>query len=289
MIQSMTGFGKAMRNVAGGQVNIEIRSLNSKSFELSLRIPSCYRHKEQEIRNTIAQKLERGKIDVVIILENSAKNKTGTFNRKLIKSYIAELKLVSKENNLSQNDLLKIALSLPNSLNPEKEAASESEWKQVDALLKTAITDFISFRNKEGKALEKDLFQHLKCIGDLLKEIEKFEPGRLVNTRQRLQKLLSGQDDVQVDQNRFEQELIYYIEKTDISEEKVRLKSHCDYFLESMKSKDSNGKKLGFITQEMGREINTIGSKANDANIQRYVVEMKDELEKIKEQIANIL
>lgn len=289
MIQSMTGYGKATREIGGCLVTIEIKSVNSKSFELGLRLPSAYREKEQELRTLISQELERGKADVIIFTDNGNETKKGTLNKKVIKAYIDELRSIEKELKLPKNDYLKNVLSLPNVLSVEKTELTDAEWKNTEQLIRKAIKEFQSFRLSEGKVLEKDLLLRIKNINDLLKEIEKKEPQRMTLIKTRLMKMLSGQDETTIDKNRFEQELIYYLEKIDITEEKVRLKSHCNYFLSTMKEKESNGKKLAFIVQEIGREINTIGSKANDADIQHVVVEMKDELEKIKEQMANIL
>lgn len=289
MIQSMTGYGKATHEINGCLVTAEIKSVNSKAFELNLKLPGSYRCKEQELRTLLSSEIERGKADISIMFESNGEIKTGTLNRKLIKAYVKDLMTIGKELKLEKNNYLQLALALPNAMNLEKSEFSEGEWKMADQLVRKAIKEFQLFRLNEGKVLEKDLLLRIKNILHRLKEIEKFEPQRMTIIKTRLSKMLSGHDDSLIDKNRFEQELIYYLEKLDITEEKVRLKSHCDYFLETMKEKTSNGKKLGFIIQEIGREINTIGSKANDADIQRHVVEMKDELEKMKEQLANVL
>ncbi|MFI5220598.1 MAG: YicC family protein, partial [Bacteroidia bacterium] len=202
---------------------------------------------------------------------------------------IHELKLLERELKLPHADYLNTVLALPNAMGSEKQEITEKEWKEIEQLIRKAVKAFQSFRLAEGKSLEKDLLMRIKNINRYLAEIEKFEPQRLTSIKTRLSKMISEIDDASIDKNRFEQELIYYLEKIDITEEKVRLKSHCDYFLNTMNEKEANGKKLGFIIQEIGREINTIGSKANDASIQRSVVEMKDELEKMKEQVANVL
>jgi uncharacterized protein (TIGR00255 family) len=289
MIQSMTGYGKATHEIKGSMITVEIKSLNSKSLELGFRLPSVYREKEQEVRTYLNQEFERGKIDVNIFLENGNEIKKETLNKKIIKNYIEEIRLVEKELMLPKTDYLKLVLTLPNVMSAEKPLLDDREWKQMDLLIRKAVKEFQSFRLNEGKALEKDLLLRIKNIYHFLKEIEKHEPQRLANIKTRLVNMLVGLEDAQIDKNRFEQELIYYLEKIDITEEKVRLKSHCDYFLNTLKEKQSNGKKLGFIIQEIGREINTIGSKANDASIQHHVVEMKDELEKMKEQVANVV
>ncbi|MEO5569717.1 MAG: YicC/YloC family endoribonuclease [Bacteroidia bacterium] len=289
MILSMTGYGKATGEINGCLVTAEVKSVNSKAFELNLKLPGAYRCKEQELRTLLSSEIERGKADASIMFESNSELKTGTLNRKLIKAYVKDLLAIGKELKLEKNNYLQLALSMPNAMNLEKSDFNEDEWKQAHQLVRKAIKEFQLFRLKEGKALEKDLLLRIKNIFHHLKEVEKFEPNRMNIIRARLTKMLSGQDDSLIDKNRFEQELIYYLEKLDITEEKVRLKSHCDYFLDTIKEKSSNGKKLGFIIQEIGREINTIGSKANDADMQRHVVEMKDELEKMKEQLANVL
>ena len=289
MIHSMTGYGKSTREINGCLITAEIKSVNSKAFELNLKLPGVYRHKEQEMRSLLSAEIERGKSDATISFDNIGDIKTGALNKKLIKSYVKELMTIGKELKIANINYLQLALSMPNAMSLEKSDCSEEEWKEVEQLLCKALKEFQSFRLNEGKSLEKDLLLRIKNIHHHLKEIEKFEPQRMTVIRTRLSKMLSGHDDSQIDKNRFEQELIYYLEKLDITEEKVRLKTHCDYFLETMKEKNANGKKLGFIIQEIGREINTIGSKANDADMQRHVVEMKDELEKMKEQISNIL
>jgi len=285
----MTGYGKATGEINGCLVTAEIKSVNSKAFELNLKLPGTYRCKEQELRTLLSSEIERGKADISIMFDSNAEIKTGTLNRKLIKAYVKDLMTIGKELKLEKNNYLQLALALPNAMNLEKSEFCEDEWKEADQLVRKAIKEFQSFRLNEGKVLEKDLMLRIKNIFHRMKEIEKFESNRMNIIKARLSKMLSGHDDSLIDKNRFEQELIYYLEKLDITEEKVRLKSHCDYFLDTMKEKTSNGKKLGFIIQEIGREINTIGSKANDADIQRHVVEMKDELEKMKEQLANVL
>lgn len=289
MIHSMTGYGKVTREVNGCLVTAEIKSVNSKSFELNLKLPAIYRHKEQDIRTFLSFEIERGKADAMVSFDNASDVTPGTLNKKLIKSYVKELLTIGRELKLDNINYLQLALTMPNAMSLEKSECNEGEWKEVEQLIRKALKEFQSFRTKEGSSLEKDMLLRIKNIHHHLKETEKFEPQRMACIKARLTKMLSEHDDSMIDKNRFEQELIYYLEKLDITEEKVRLKTHCNYFLETMKEKTANGKKLGFIIQEIGREINTIGSKANDADMQRHVVEMKDELEKMKEQIANIL
>lgn len=290
MIRSMTGFGKSIGNHGGNRISVEIRSLNSKFLELNLRLPSSYRDKDMDLRNEITKVAERGKVDLTITIEPGPESNTGIFNRELLKAYIKELRIVAKENKVVINDEMAAALRLPNVLNTERNGASEQEWKAIMKLFSSAAKEFNDFRVREGKSLHKDFELRLKNIRSLLKLIEKAEPLRNDVIRSRMQKNLSEiSDTTTIDRNRFEQEVIYYMEKIDITEEKVRLKTHLDYFDEVLRDKESIGKKLGFILQEIGREINTIGSKANDASIQRHVVEMKDELEKMKEQSANIV
>lgn len=289
MILSMTGYGKATSKIGGNSVTVEIKSLNGKSFELGLRIPLTCREKELEIRNLLSQEIQRGRAEASILIDNGNDSKKGSLNKKFIRSFVHELKLLERELKLPHSDYLNTVLALPNAMGSEKQEINETEWKQIEQLIKKAVKAFQSFRFIEGKSLEKDILLRIKSINRCLSEIEKFETPRLAAIKARLNKMLSGIDDASIDKNRFEQELIYYLEKIDITEEKVRLKTHCDYFLGTMNEKEANGKKLGFIIQEIGREINTIGSKANDAGIQRFVVEMKDELEKMKEQVANVL
>lgn len=285
----MTGYGKATGKIGENAVTVEIKSLNGKSFELGLRIPSSCREKELEIRNLLLQEIQRGRAEASLQIDNGNDSKKGSLNKKFIRSFIHELKLLERDLKLPPADYLNTVLALPNAMGSEKQEITEKEWKQIEQMIRKAAKAFQSFRIAEGKSLEKDLFLRIKSINRCLAEIEKFEPARLTAIKSRLSKMLSGIDDAAIDKNRFEQELIYYLEKIDITEEKIRLKTHCDYFLNTMTENEANGKKLGFIIQEIGREINTIGSKANDASIQRLVVEMKDELEKMKEQVANIL
>jgi uncharacterized protein (TIGR00255 family) len=290
MIRSMTGFGKSIGSYGGNRISVEIRSLNSKFLELNLRIPTSYREKDMDLRNEITKVAERGKVDLTISIEPGPDTNAGIFNHELIGAYLKELRSIAKANKAPVTDELAAVLRLPNVLNTERNGSSEQEWKSIMKLFSAAAKEFNDFRSREGKSLQKDFELRIKNIRGLLKQIEKAEPMRNEGIRSRMQKNLAEiSENTSIDRNRFEQEVIYYMEKIDITEEKVRLKTHLDYFDEVLGSKESVGKKLGFILQEIGREINTIGSKANDASIQRYVVEMKDELEKMKEQSANIV
>ena len=290
MIRSMTGFGKVNGSSGSNLITVEVKSLNSKFLELNLRLPAVYKDKDLELRNDITRTIERGKVDFTVTIEQAPGSRKNAFNKESIRNYHDDFLQLKKDLKLSSDDYLSIIMRLPNVLNLEKTESDPKEWKTIESLSKKALAAFNEFRVREGKAIQKDFEKRVHAIKDHLKKIEKIEPGRLKSVRNRLSKGLDEIEDfVQVDRNRFEQELIYYIEKIDITEEKVRLSTHLDFFLETLKDADSNGKKLGFILQEIGREINTIGSKANDAGIQRHVVEMKDELEKMKEQGANVI
>ena len=290
MIRSMTGYGSATGQVAGLKVTIEMRALNSKFLELNLRAPSLFRDKESELRLELSKMTERGKLDVLITIDNNELARRSTINKEVFKSYYEELKSLSTDLNMSEVSWVDTVLKLPQVLNSDKSDVTEEQWKELWQLMMQAVEKLNEYRAEEGKVLENDLSERLNCILKLLDEVAPFEKERVENIRQRIGKSIADMRDVtNIDQNRFEQELIYYIEKFDISEEKTRLRANCNYFLEAMKSSEANGKKLGFIGQEIGREINTLGAKANDSNIQRRVVDMKDELEKLKEQLANVL
>lgn len=290
MIRSMTGFGKANGSAGSNMITVEVKSLNSKFLELNLRMPTVYKDKDLELRNEISKAIERGKVDFIITIEQVPGARKSAFNKDVIKTYFEDFTSLKKELKISSEDYLSIIMRLPNVLNLEKTEADSKEWKAIETITRKALKEFNDFRIKEGKALQKDFEIRINAIKENLKKIEKIEPDRIKSIKDRLHKGLDGLDEsVNIDKNRFEQELVYYIEKIDISEEKVRLRSHLSFFVDTLKDDDSNGKKLGFIIQEIGREINTIGSKANDANIQRHVVVMKDELEKMKEQAANII
>jgi uncharacterized protein (TIGR00255 family) len=287
MIRSMTGYGKATGEINGSAASIEIKSLNSKFLELSVRLPT-FRDKEPELRNWLSREIERGKADFILSIETNAENRSSYINKELVQQYYHDLKSLNTSG-LESKDYLRIIMTMPNVFNIDKGETEEKTWKQLEDLAKKALKAFNEFRSEEGKVLAKDFEQRTENILTILKKIEKAEPARLKALRNKLVRGLEGLEEIAIDKNRFEQEMIYYIEKIDITEEKVRLKAHVKYFDETLKGKDSNGKKLGFILQEIGREINTIGSKASDADIQKSVVEMKDELEKMKEQSANVL
>ncbi len=289
MIKSMTGYGKAICELPSKKITVEVRSLNSKSFDLNLRTPSVYREKEQEIRSEIAKQLERGKIDFSIYSEFTGEAGSLTINHTLAKSYYKELKGLAEELKDPGNDLLALTMKMPEVMRAEKQELDENEWTTLRISVDEAILNFQQFRLDEGKSISDDFEKRIGFIMASLTEVEKADILRINNVRERIRKNIAEfVEKEKIDQNRFEQELVYYIEKLDVTEEKVRLKTHCEYFIKTMQE-DSSGRKLGFITQEIGREINTIGSKANDATIQKIVVQMKDELEKIKEQVNNVL
>lgn len=287
----MTGFGKAECELKDRKVIIEIKSLNSKNLDIYAKIPGMYREKELEIRNIISKKLQRGKVEFVLYYEITDDNKATTINSGVVKNYINQLKSVADDLNIETSEqLLQIALRLPDTLNTEHDKIDENDWKIISHTIINTLDKLDEFRIQEGKFLHKDIEQRIKIIDDKKNEITPFEIARTEKIKEKLKVSLNKNVDEQdYDKNRFEQELIYYLEKLDITEEKVRLTNHCNYFLEMLDEPESNGKKLGFISQEIGREINTIGSKANDSDIQKRVVLMKDELEKIKEQMLNIL
>lgn len=286
----MTGFGKAATEIPGKKITVEIRSLNSKQFDIYTKMPWIYKEKEIEIRELIHRGLDRGKIDFSIYVDVLNDQNAPVINQGVVKNYYNQLKEVAGELYIDADDqLLSIIMRLPETLRTEKESLSDDEWQVLADLINEAIQMVISYQSEEGKALGKDVVARIEKIAGLLKEIEPFEKSRIDNIREKILASLESLGSENIDMNRFEQELIYYLEKLDITEEKVRLRKHCDYFIETMSQGDANGKKLGFISQEIGREINTIGSKANDATIQGIVVRMKDELEKIKEQVLNIL
>jgi len=291
MIKSMTGFGKATMETPQKKITIEIKSVNSKQLDISTRIPFSLREKEPEIRNLISQKLERGKIDLLVSYEIYEAEYLPVINKPAVKGYFAQLAEIANDLNIPVSEyLLSTVMRFPETLKSDRSEITEEEWKTLVQLLDQAISMLDRYRTEEGAALEKDIRKALERITRTLDAIEEFEPGRIEKIRKRLITILEeniGAD--KFDSNRLEQEIIYYIEKFDINEEKVRLKQHCDYFLEALSSESSNGKLLGFIAQEIGREINTIGSKANDVSIQKLVVTMKDDLEKIKEQLLNVL
>ncbi|WP_457610746.1 YicC/YloC family endoribonuclease [Lutibacter sp.] len=285
MIQSMTGYGKTVLQFSTKKITIELKSLNSKNLDLNVRIPSYYREKELNIRKKLASKLIRGKVDFSIYIENNGGEASSKINENVVREYINQLRNIVDSDEI---ELLKIAAKLPDSLKTEKEELDEEEWNEIDEAIDKTIKKIILYRTDEGNVLLKDFVMRIAIIEKLLNNVIEIDPKRIENIKVKLKK---GIDElaVKVDENRFEQELIYYLEKLDITEEEVRLKNHLDYFIKELNEQTSNGKKLGFITQEIGREINTIGSKSNFADMQKLVVQMKDELEKIKEQNLNVL
>ena len=285
----MTGFGKATKEFKNKTVTVEIRSLNSKNLDLSLRLSSTYRDKEHELKSEITKLLERGKVDLSIYVESKQAETPVEINTDLAKSYYEKLKQLASELNEPTTNLMSYILKMPDVLKSERKEPNEQDWNDIHSVVLTAIEGLNKFRSDEGKSIEIDFETRIGLIAESLEKIKEYDAVRVKNIKDRIKKNLEefvGKD--KIDNNRFEQELIYYIEKLDINEEKVRLKTHLDYFIKTMKE-PAGGRKLNFIGQEIGREINTIGSKANDAEMQKLVVLMKDELEKIKEQTNNVL
>jgi len=291
MIKSMTGYGLASIDQENTKFAVEIKSLNSKFLELNLKLPRAYADKELMLRNICSKEIERGKVNVSITIERSEENLKGaTINAALLSKYYKQLEAINVDLGANSNNLLQAVLSFPDVISYTEEVVNEGEWDIVQSTFNAALQNFNQFRETEGAVLKQDLELRIKNILGFFAQIEVLAPLRIPQIRVRLNQFLEEiAGKVNVDQNRLEQELIYYIDKLDITEEKIRLKSHCDYFTETLKSKDANGKKLGFISQEIGREINTMGAKANDAQIQQLVVGMKEELEKIKEQLLNVI
>ncbi|NQW37346.1 MAG: YicC family protein [Flavobacteriales bacterium] len=285
MIQSMTGYGKTELLLPTKKISIEIKSLNSKNLDLNIRIPSLYREKELGIRKTIAQALTRGKIDCSIYVEQTSDVTINTINKEVVNQYMGQLKDFVQGDDM---EYLKIAIKLPDALKVVREDFDETEWQSIADGIEETIVKFNKYRLDEGASLAKDILQNIATINALLADAIAIDADRINAKKAKLKKALEDLNQT-IDENRFEQELIYYIEKFDINEEKVRLENHLNYFMEVINEDASNGKKLGFISQELGREINTMGSKANDATLQQIVVKMKDELEKIKEQLLNVL
>ena len=285
MIHSMTGYGKSVLQLPTKKITIEIKSLNSKNLDLNARMPSIYREKELTLRKQIGSQLERGKIDFSIYVEMTGEETSTQLNKPVVLQYIKQLKEVVDGD---ETELLKMAVRFPDALNTERDDIDEDEWHAILEGFNDALRRVDSYRLDEGKTLESDFRNRIQNIDVLLDKVVVMDPERILAVRERLRKGIEELKE-KVDENRFEQELVYYIEKFDITEEKVRLKNHLDYFNKALDSADSNGKKLGFISQEIGREINTIGSKSNYAPMQKLVVQMKDELEKIKEQLLNVL
>lgn len=286
MIQSMTGYGKSTVQLESGNLTIEIKSLNSKNIDLNTRITNSVRPKELLIRKYLSEKLKRGKVEFLLYMESSNNNnKTSLLNSTLINTYIDQLREIVDG---SPVELLKIAVKMPNTIISEQAEENDADWPKIFKEIENATESIIEYRKDEGSVLEKDFIMRIHKIKDLLSENEKIDTTRINHIRSKIKEELEKLK-IDHDSNRFEQELIYYIEKIDITEEKVRLDNHLNYFLSSLENSNSNGKKLSFIGQEIGREINTIGSKANNSEMQKIVIQMKDELEKIKEQLLNVL
>lgn len=286
MIQSMTGFGKASLQLPNKKITVEIKSLNSKGLDLGVRMPSTYREMELGLRNQIALVLERGKIDFSVFIESTAEQTSTKVNVPIVKAYINQLRDVYAD--ADETELMKMAVRMPDTMKIEREEIDENDWTEIQKVIKEALANILNFRQSEGLSLEKEFQLRIGNIRQYMNEALALDPERVQAIKDRLQTAIAELK-VNVDENRFEQELIYYLEKLDITEEKVRLTNHLDYFIETIKGTEANGRKLGFITQEMGREINTMGSKSNHAQMQKLVVMMKDELEKIKEQVLNVL
>ena len=285
MIHSMTGYGKSVLQLPSKTISIEIKSLNSKTLDLNMRMPSMYRSKELTLRKLIASKLNRGKVDFSLNLENTGGESFAKVNSKVVKEYMSQLEKLASGDKVQ---LLQMAIKMPDAVSTERDEIDETEWADIQNEILKALDNISLYRLEEGNVLEADFTKRIAIISDLLDQVLTIDPERITNVRERLHKGVSELKD-KYDENRFEQELVYYIEKFDITEEKVRLQNHLEYFIKTLNSDDSNGKKLGFISQEIGREVNTIGSKANFAPMQKLVVQMKDELEKIKEQLLNVL
>ena len=286
MIQSMTGFGKSLLQLADKKIIIEIKSLNSKAIDLNTRIAQAYKEKELTLRKLISDTLERGKIDFTLTVENTSASSTSTLNALVVRGYIEQMRAISP--NGPDVEFLKMAVRMPDALTTPVEEVDEREFAQIEEQLVLALKQLQAFRSSEGAILQKDFELRIRNIQQLLTQVEALDTERLAAIRSRMERAVEEIRD-RVDENRFEQELIFYLEKLDITEEKVRLANHLNYFLTTLEEPQSNGRKLGFIAQEIGREINTLGSKANHAQMQQIVVLMKNELEKIKEQVLNIL
>jgi uncharacterized protein (TIGR00255 family) len=285
MVLSMTGFGKATAQLPGKKITVEIRSLNSKQTDVNVRLPQFYREKELEIRDLLAKRLVRGKIDLGLYAELTGEDDAPKVNKPLVLGYIRQLEAIKKESGID-GDSLAVAMRMPEVLRTEKDELSKEEWAAVLEVTNSAIDQLNTFRKQEGDSLKADFIGRIEAIRNALEAVQPYEESRITALKERLLKNL---ENIEVNKDRYEQELIFYIEKLDINEEKVRLSNHLNYFLEVMNGEQHAGKKLGFISQEIGREINTLGSKANHAEIQKLVVQMKEELERIKEQVLNTL
>lgn len=285
----MTGYGKSSKEVSNKKITIEVRTLNSKSLDVNLKTPGMYREKENELRNLISQKLDRGKIDFWLNQEDLGENSNVKIDATLVKSYYNQLKQIGADLK-TETDWMQIIFKMQDVVKPTEGDITEKEWNGIVDVATEALDQCMKFRRSEGEQLQMALTEHIRRIEDLMAGVGPFEKDRVVRLKERLLKNIDDSiKEGKVDKDRFEQEIIFYLEKLDITEEKIRLKSHLDYFIETLKSDGFNGRKLNFIGQEMGREINTLGSKANDSDIQKLVVLMKDELEKVKEQVLNVL
>lgn len=290
MTHSMTGYGKAVAELQNKKITIEIKSLNSKQFDLFTRLPSAYREKEIALRNSLSRRLVRGKVDLSLNVEVIAKDVTSKIDHNVVSQYHQEITEMSTKLNIPQpQEWFSVLLRLPDVMRQEQEELSDEEWNIIEQALNRAVDDAIAFRRQEGEMLAQVLTTKISNIRSLLEAVEPFEEERIEKVKSRIREGLNNLDGIEYDKNRFEQEMIYYIEKLDVNEEKNRLAHHLDYFTATLKEKDPQGKKLGFIAQEIGREINTLGSKSNQSGMQRIVVQMKDELEQMKEQILNVL
>ena len=290
MIQSMTGFGKSEIDLPNKKITVEIKSLNSKQLDINTRIPSVYREKEMEIRSTLLQFLERGKVDFMIYIDYADKSLSNRINQGAVENYYTQIKEISGNLNIEvPTDIFSIVLRLPDTIKTEISELDENEWKIVKQTIEDALKKIVQFRVQEGEMLEKIFLSKIENIGELLKMVELYEAERVEKIKTRMTEALQKLETGSYDENRLEQEMIYYIEKLDVNEEKSRLNNHLKYFTETMENEKNQGRKLGFIVQEIGREINTLGSKSNHADMQKIVVQMKDELEQIKEQVLNVL
>jgi uncharacterized protein (TIGR00255 family) len=282
----MTGFGKASLQLPTKKITVEIKSLNSKGLDLNTRMPSVFREMELGLRNQLSQRLERGKIDFSLYIEITGEETSSKINVPIVKGYINQMKAVIP--NADETELMKMAVRMPDALKTERDEIDENEWNQIQTVIDDAITHIVQFRVDEGVSLEKEFLHRIANIMTLMNNAVAYDAERVETVKMRLRTAIDELK-TNIDENRFEQELIFYLEKYDITEEKVRLENHLNYFIETLAGTEANGRKLGFITQEMGREINTMGSKSNHAEMQKLVVMMKDELEKIKEQVLNVL
>ena len=286
MIQSMTGFGKATLQLPTKKITVEIKSLNSKGLDLNTRMPSVFREMELGLRNQLSARLERGKIDFSLYIEATGEETSSKINVPIVRGYINQMKAVIP--NADETELMKMAVRMPDALKTERDEIDENEWKKIQTVIDEALENIAQFRKDEGVSLEREFLHRIANIMALMNNAVSYDAERVETVKTRLRNALDELKE-NVDENRFEQELIFYLEKYDITEEKVRLENHLNYFIETIAGTEANGRKLGFITQEMGREINTMGSKSNHTEMQKLVVMMKDELEKIKEQVLNVL